>query len=151
MDAVVASLAKDLAVLSAKKAASGISALFTANRLKKNIDEMCNSYEEIINELIQDRSQAIAIAQAYQAELERYTISDDDIKHLHNTIAHALNLLSQFSPDSNIDGLESISSLISVDTLKAMQLLGFNYKTAIGEPLTNACAEFIEKNLGSGK
>ena len=33
--------------------------------------------------------------------------------------------------------------LISVDTLKAMQLIGFNYKKAIGEPLTELCSATI--------
>lgn len=30
-----------------------------------------------------------------------------------------------------------------MDTLKTMQLLGFNYKAAIGEPLTQICAKAI--------
>ena len=38
---------------------------------------------------------------------------------------------------------EKIKELISVDTLKTMQLLGFNYKEAIGEPLTRLCADTI--------
>lgn len=33
--------------------------------------------------------------------------------------------------------------LISVDTLKTMQLIGFNYKTAIGEPLTLMLKNFL--------
>ena len=37
----------------------------------------------------------------------------------------------------------TIKELISVDTLKTMQLLGFNYKAAIGEPLTHLCANAI--------
>ena len=43
---------------------------------------------------------------------------------------------------------EQIKELISVDTLKTMQLLGFNYKAAIGEPLTQICADAIS-NMGS--
>lgn len=35
-----------------------------------------------------------------------------------------------------------------MDTLKTMQLLGFNYKAAIGEPLTEICANAIT-NLAS--
>lgn len=41
------------------------------------------------------------------------------------------------------DSLSQIKDLISVDTLKTMQLLGFNYKAAIGEPLTQICANAI--------
>lgn len=42
-----------------------------------------------------------------------------------------------------VDSFEMIKDLISVDTLKTMQLLGFNYKAAIGEPLTELCASAI--------
>ena len=41
--------------------------------------------------------------------------------------------------------LKQFKELISVDTLKTMQLLGFNYKAAIGEPLTEICANAISK------
>ena len=44
---------------------------------------------------------------------------------------------------AQVDGYEQIKELISVDTLKTMQLLGFNYKAAIGEPLTHLCANAI--------
>ena len=37
--------------------------------------------------------------------------------------------------------------LLNNDTLKTMQLLGFNYKAAIGEPLTEACSEAIRTKL----
>lgn len=48
----------------------------------------------------------------------------------------------------NIESFEQLKELISVDTLKTMQLLGFNYKAAIGEPLTKLCADAIS---GIGK
>ena len=38
----------------------------------------------------------------------------------------------------------------NVDTLKTMQLLGFNYKEAIGIPLTKLCTQAIE-NLSNKK
>ena len=47
-----------------------------------------------------------------------------------------------------VESYEQIKELISVDTLKTMQLLGFNYKAAIGEPLTQICANAIS-NLGN--
>ena len=36
----------------------------------------------------------------------------------------------------NIEQFEQVKELISIDVLKTIQLLGFNYKSAIGEPLT---------------
>lgn len=65
-------------------------------------------------------------------------ISDDDINHLHSTVTSVLSILKLMSPQTDkIDSFEKLKDLISVDTLKTMQLLGFNYKAAIGEPLLN--------------
>ncbi len=55
----------------------------------------------------------------------------------------------QISPEavetvkSQVESYEQIKELISVDTLKTMQLIGFNYKSAIGEPLTVMLKNFI--------
>ena len=89
-------------------------------------------------------------------------ISDDDIVHLHNTVARLLEIIKAFQLASawvkgeeeieivkkQVESYEQIKELISVDTLKTMQLLGFNYKAAIGEPLTQICADAIS-NMGS--
>ena len=45
-----------------------------------------------------------------------------------------------------------IKSLLSKETLKIMQILGFNFKKAIGEPLTELVAALIySKTNASGK
>lgn len=150
-DAVITAIAtasSQLAVLAAKGTATQVSNKFLAIRQKKAHEELCNSYEELINELVAERAQAIAIAQAYESELNRYEITDEDIKHLQNTVEHALDILKSFSPDNDLSNFERFKSLLSVDTLKAMQLLGFDYKKAIGDPLTEVCANAIRMNLG---
>ena len=52
--------------------------------------------------------------------------------------------------EKQITSYEQIKELISVDTLKTMQLLGFNFKAAIGDPLTQICADTI-LNLSNNK
>ena len=54
------------------------------------------------------------------------------------------------SIEAQIQPFEQVKELISVDTLKTMQLLGFNYKAAIGDPLTSLCANAIS-SLGNKK
>ena len=76
------------------------------------------------------------MAQTYKNELGRIEISDDDIQHLHNTVEKRLEIFKTMSPNAPIETFEQIKELISMDTLKAIQLLGFNYKTAVREPLT---------------
>ena len=94
-----------------------------------------------------ERDEAIRIAQSYKSELEKVVISDEDIQHLHNTVSNILEIIKSIQianalpkgedeiakVKSQVESYEQIKELISVDTLKTMQLLGFNYKAAIGE------------------
>lgn len=124
-----------------------------ANKVKSVKDEkdavrLRCTYDDIVNQLLSERDEAVRIAQAYKSEIERIVISDEDIEHLHNTVSRLLDLVKEISPDTPVDSFEVFKDLISVDTLKTMQLLGFNHKAAIGEPLTKLCAEAIT-NIGN--
>lgn len=142
-------------------------ALMVTTRIKeykeiKEADKLRNAYDSLISELLNNLDEAIRIAQSYKSELERVVISDEDIEHLHNTVSNILEIIKQselkkYGPDNELaqqlandqfETYEQIKSLISVDTLKTMQLLGFNYKEAIGKPLTDLCSNAI-LNLGS--
>ncbi len=137
----------DLAMLAVKGTGTAINSKIKATRNEKNIDAVRATYDEIINELISEREEAIRIAQTYKSTLEKIEISDKDIQHLHATIGRVLEILTEMSPNSKIEALEPLKNLINIDTLKAMQLLGFNYKEAIGEPLTHVCADAIRNKL----
>ena len=140
-------LGVSLTELAVKGTATAISSKIKAIKDEKNVDNIRTTYDEIINELLSEREEAVRIAQAYKSELEKVVVSDDDIQHLHNTVTRILELIkkSQGNSDVNnqIQAYEQIKELISVDTLKTMQLLGFNYKAAIGEPLTLMLRNFI--------
>ena len=145
--ALLDTAAVTLGNLLAKSAGDAITEKMQSTRAKTNLDEMANSYENIINGLVQDRIDAISVAQAYKTEVDRVEITDDDITHLHKTIEELVNILGK--DDANLKAIAGqINVLISVDTLKTVQLLGFNYKAAIGEPLTKVCAQMIEAKLG---
>jgi hypothetical protein len=93
------------------------------------------------------------VARQYKDLYEKITISDKDIEHLQKTIQHVVQL---FTPSSsqlseNQESIEVLVKLVNKDTLKTMQLLGFNYKEAIGQPLTEVCASSIQRNLGGNK
>jgi len=145
------SLATELAKLVVKGTATAVTKKVATIKDDKNIENIRKVYDEIINELIQERDEAVRIAQSYKSELDHVIISDKDIEHLHNTISRLLEILKKISPVSDIDSdgsggfeiFEQLKELINMDTLKTMQLLGFNYKAAIGEPLTVLCANAI--------
>jgi len=106
--------------------------------------------DEIVNELLSEREQAIRIAQAYKEEYEKVHIDDKDIEYLHNTLERVISLLSSFTnvEDRKEDSMKQLVAFLNKDTLKTMQLLGFNYKEAIGEPLTEVCSNAIRNTLG---
>lgn len=143
-------LGTSLTELAVKGTATVISNKIKAIKDEKNSEKIRATYDEIINELLNEREEAVRIAQAYKSELDKVSISDEDIEHLHNTVSRILELLKNSLDDNNqiemarqIQTYEQIKELISVDTLKTMQLLGFNYKSAIGEPLTLMLRNFI--------
>jgi hypothetical protein len=115
------------------------------------VERIWATYDEIVNELILEREEAVRIAQAYKSELEKIEISDENIQHLNNTVERVLEILKVMAPDTPIETYEQIKKLISADTLKAIQLLGFNYKAAIGEPLTQLCSTAILSKANSSK
>ena len=146
-----------LAELAVKGTATAVSNKVRAIKEEKNIERIRNTYDEIISELLSEREEAVRIAQAFKAELEKVVISDEDIQHLHNTVSRILEIIKKMQISSaepageeaveavkaQVESYEQIKELISVDTLKAMQLIGFNYKSAIGEPLTLMLKNFI--------
>lgn len=153
-----------LTELAIKGTATAVTKKIKAVKEEKNTEKIRNAYDEIVNELLSERDEAVRIAQAYKSELERIVISDDDIEHLHNTVSRILEIVKAFQlvaatakgqeevekVTAQVQSYEQIKELISVDTLKTMQLLGFNYKAAIGEPLTQICANAIT-NIGNKK
>lgn len=139
-----------LTELAVKGTATAVANKVRAVKDEKSAEKLRNTYDEIVNELLSERDEAVRIAQAYKSELERIVISDEDIAHLNATATRLLDLLKFFSPELDTKSLEVFKDLISVDTLKTMQLLGFNYKAAIGEPLTQLCGTAIS-SLGQKK
>lgn len=145
--AVTAELAKSV-VTSAAKAASG--AIFHKLQLakqKNDLNEARQAYEDIINELSQDNTNLVATAQAYKAQLDQVEISDEDIQSLHSTVDEVIEILKSFSimDDESLNSFEQLKKLLTANTLRTLQLLGFNYHDAIGEPLTEICRNAILK------
>lgn len=142
-------LGRSLTELAVKGTATAISNKIKTVKDEKNAEKLRATYDEIVNELLNEREEAVRIAQAYKSELDKVVISDEDIAHLHNTVSRILELLKnsgsveQSGVTRQLETYEQIKELISVDTLKTMQLLGFNYKSAIGEPLTLMLRNFI--------
>ena len=121
-----------------------------ALKQKNEISEIHAGYMEIISELMQQKHEAILIAESYKSELDRVQISEEDMKHLNETAKALLNTFLPLIPPKDGEAHESenienvLNAFISTSTLKTLQLLGFNFKEAIGEPLTKLVSGFIQ-------
>lgn len=141
---IIVQLAANLAEATARNTASFVSNKITAIKAKKNDKDTINELEEIISELLTDKLEIQRIAQSYEQELVSQKITEKDIKYITDNL---LPILSKFIPADKYSDLEQIKSILSVETLTIMQLLGFNYKKAIGEPLTNLLKKVIEAKI----
>ncbi|MDR7870703.1 MAG: hypothetical protein RIN55_07600 [Tissierellaceae bacterium] len=163
MNQELIALSVPFAEIAARNSANWVNEKIATVRMKKDLDQQQNEYEDIINKLLADKYELQRIAQSYKELYEEMTISDEDIEYLHNTLEKALDLLITFIPDQKDNGesLKMLISLLNKDALKTMQLLGFNYKEAIGKPLTEVCSSKIlgladktksqKSNKGKGK
>lgn len=149
--ATMIEMGTSLTSLAVKGTVSAVNSRIRAIREEKNVEKVRSTYDEIINELISEREEAVRIAQAYKSELDKIEISDENIQHLNNTVGRVLEILKVMTPDAPLETFEQIKELINIDTLKAIQLLGFNYKAAIGEPLTQLCADAILSKASDNK
>ena len=141
---IVAQLASNLIEASARNTASYVADKIKASKAKKNDKETINELEEIIQNLLNDKIEIQRIAQAYEQELISQKITEKDIEYITNNL---LPIFSKFIPQEKVGDLEQIKSLLSVETFTIMQLLGFNYKRAIGQPLTLLVQKIIESKI----
>lgn len=133
--------AKTLAMQLAKATNNGlISAVQSKIELLKNkheLKEVTAGYNELINQLIDSNRELESIAKNYKMLYEQIEITPENLEYLQTTLRTLLNSIDLE------DELDPIVNLISIDIIKTLQLLGFNFKKAIGEPLTEICATSI--------
>jgi hypothetical protein len=127
----------------ARNTAGAIFTKIQAVKAKNADKETIHELEEIINSLQSDRSELIQIAQAYEQEFVAQQISPEDIEYITTSFIPVLkDLIEQNSSGENsaaaasIETIDRLTPLLSVEMLTVLQLVGFNFKKAIGEPLT---------------
>lgn len=119
----------------------GIRDRLRVSKESKSDKENINVLEEIIQELLAEKNQLIQIAQVYDEQVVAQKISEEDVEYIATNIFPLLEKLLDNSKDQeeaekNRETLETFKPLVSKETFNIFQLLGFNYKRALGEPLT---------------
>lgn len=147
----IAELGMGLADAAVRNTAGAIAVRISTAKAKKNDKETIQELEEIVNALVSDRNELVRIAQAYEQELVAQKISESDIEYI---TTNFVPVLRQVIGGTSAMGAEQqltmnmLMQLISVETLTVLQLLGFNFKKAIGEPLTILLQRAIMAHAG---
>jgi hypothetical protein len=139
-------LTTQLAEVAARNAAGAVASKLQALQARKSDKSVVNDLIELVNDLIKDKNQLISIAQAMEQDLVAQRISDQEITYITTRllpVAEQLAELAEGDDSNTAQALEAIKSLITPETLTIMQLVGFNFRKAIGEPLTMLVEQMI--------
>lgn len=110
--------------------------------------------EEIIRELINERNELNKIIKEYDELLAVQKISEKDVNYITENI---IPIFSKFLESDLVNNgktikkdeinqiMEVLKPLLSIETFTILQLLGFNFREAIGLPLTKLVNRAIDK------
>lgn len=131
----------DLVSVGIRNTASIIHDRIKSAKTNKSLEAQNNELQDIINDLSADKAELLRIAQVYEQEFASQKITDDDIDFITENI---FPILTQFISDEQVEDVNKVKKLLSKEMITILQLIGFNYKKAIGEPLTHLVSSFIE-------
>ncbi len=136
-------LAGKLKEISVRNTAEAIYDKIKLVKQKNNDKETVNVLEDLINDLITDKNELIQITKCYEQEFITQDISNEDIDYITRELLPIVTTFLPFSGGDN-EFVSTIKKVLSAETLKILKLLGFNYKEAIGQPLTSLVAKAID-------
>ena len=114
-------------------------------------DDAIAGLEQLVSELVSDKNEMTRIAQAYQSELVAQRLSSGDVRYIADTIVPKLEEMALPMGGAEGEkfraGIAGLKPLLSVETVNVLQLLGFNFRRAIGEPLTELVSHLITSRV----
>lgn len=145
MDPELTALGLQLANTAVRNSASTVAERISSARTRKRDQETIAELEDIVNELVADKAELIRIAQAYEEEFVTQRLSPENVEYIIESIVPVLESLMGDSGDEAAvqKTMELLQPILSVETLTVLQLVGFNFKRAIGEPLTEVLRQKI--------
>lgn len=151
MDPEIASLGTQLAEVAFRNAASNVADRIGSVKIRKDDKATIQVLEELVNELVSDKAELTRIAQAYQQEVAAKQISASDITYIATNLRPLLKKLAELSPGGASSAetmMDAVEPFLSAEMLTISQLVGFNLREAIGEPLTHVVRDLINNKLG---
>lgn len=130
-----------------RNTAGVVSDRIQAVKAKRKDAEVIAEMEEIISSLIADKNEVVQIAQALEEKFVAQRVSETEIDFVTTNLVPLIEKLAEAASEPNDtsthDSIELFKPLLSAETLTVLQVLGFNFKQAVGEPLTILLRELI--------
>lgn len=155
IDPSLAAMAARLAEIAIKNTGTAVYSRVQAIASQKADQQKVNELSTLIDTLIEENGELSRIANAFKQELVAQQISDKDITYIIDSVIPVLTKLVEQADESGNaeaaqkmeDALEILEPLFSIETLTVLQLVGFNFKKAIGEPLTLLVQKLITSRV----
>lgn len=149
----VVELSTKLASVAGRMTVEAISDKIRIAKQKGNKDETINNLEEIINDLISDKNQLIQISQSYEEKLITQRMTEKEIEYITDSVIPLIETLIKYSDNDGSEKIQEsinlIKPILSKETFNIMQILGFNFRQAIGEPLTELMSSWISSKVNN--
>lgn len=150
MDPEITALGLQLANTAVRNSAATVAERISAARARKRDQETIAELEDIVNELVADKAELVRIAQAYEEEFVAQRLSPENVEYIVDNIVPLLERVLAASGDQAAkQQMELLKPIMSIETLTVLQLVGFNFKRAIGEPLTEVLLQRILQLSGN--
>lgn len=154
----------NIAELMVRNTASSVMDRVRVAKSNRDKSEQVEVLTQIINELIEDNNELKTVAQAQQEQLVSQNISSDELHFINETLIPAVEQIMQLGESGDqqeqkgidSDGgmnnevtttseqMEAIKTLVAPEMLSVLQLVGFNFRQAIGEPLTDVVRSLVQ-------
>jgi hypothetical protein len=150
-------LGEQVAAILARNTATEVLDRIRSRKAAHKADETIAELESLVNGLITDKSELIGIAHAYEEQLVAQRLSEADVKYLTENLFPIVTKLAEESaattqsdPGQALAMIDLIRPLVSTEALTILQVIGFNFKRAIGEPLTDLVRSLIVARAAPG-
>lgn len=144
LDSAIQTLFEEASRLMITNGVATIRTRIDTARSKRDADARAQELEEIISQLIDDRTTMWQLNQMFWEDLQAKRLEKEDLEFAVNTL---IPLIEDIASIDDPDTVDKIKSLLTLDMLNLLQVIGFNYREALGEPLTKLVRSHIERAI----
>lgn len=135
-----------LGELAVRNSAGAIYTRVQSVKTRKSDQSTTNELVDIINELVEEKTQLIGIARGLEGQVVAQRISDEDLEFITEKLVPTVERMIELADADDRPApelVDIIKELLSKETLEILQLVGFNFKAAVGQPLT----EIVQRKI----